>query len=71
MRLITNDPLVKRNATIGKYAAGAGLIVLLAGLLVSFYGRDNPLLQTIPLVTLIVGLATFTVILSLPGNVIV
>jgi hypothetical protein len=55
MRLVTNDPLIKRNATLGKYAAGAGLVVLLAGLLVSFYGRDNAALQMVPFVTLIVG----------------
>lgn len=55
MRLITNEALVKRNATIGKYAAGAGLVVLLAGLLVSFYGQNNPTLQLVPFLTLVVG----------------
>lgn len=55
MRLVTNEPLVKRNATIGRYGSAAGLVVLVGGLIVSFYGRDNPLLQTVPFVTLVIG----------------
>jgi hypothetical protein len=55
MRLVTNDRLIKRNATLGKYAMLAGMVVLIGGLLVSFYGRDNVYLQTVPLVALIVG----------------
>ncbi|MBM4422011.1 MAG: hypothetical protein FJ030_01300 [Chloroflexi bacterium] len=55
MRLITNEPLIKRNAAIGKYAASAGLVVLVGGLVVSFTARDNPQLQLVPFYTLIVG----------------
>lgn len=55
MRLVTNEPLVKRNANIGRYGTTAGLVVLVGGLIISFYGRDNPALQTIPFVTLVVG----------------
>jgi hypothetical protein len=55
MRLVTNEPLIKRNAAIGKYAATAGLIILIGGLAVSFFGRDNPQLQLIPFYTLIIG----------------
>ena len=55
MRLITNDPLIKRNSTIGKYATTAGLVVLLGGLVISFYGRDNATLQLVPFFTLLIG----------------
>ncbi len=55
MRLVTNDPLVKRNATLGRYGTMSGLIVLVGGLIVSFYGQSNPNLQLVPFVTLLVG----------------
>lgn len=55
MRLVTNEPLIKRNAGIGKYAATGGLIILIGGLAVSFFGRDNPQLQFIPFYTLVIG----------------
>ncbi len=55
MRLLTNAPLLKRNAAIGKYASLGGMIILLGGLVVSFYGANNPALQTIPFFTLIIG----------------
>ena len=55
MRLLTNDPLVKRNSTIGRYAMTGGLAVLVLGLIVSFFGKDNPALQLVPFVTLLIG----------------
>ncbi|HLF03105.1 MAG TPA: hypothetical protein VI547_14075 [Anaerolineales bacterium] len=57
MRLVTNDSLVKRNATIGKYAMGAGFLILIGGLLVNLnsLNNNNPALQSIPFVSLIVG----------------
>jgi len=55
MRLVTNEPLVKRNATLGRYGTTAGLVVLVGGLIISFYGKDNPTLQLIPFVTLLLG----------------
>ncbi|MEK7785223.1 MAG: hypothetical protein AAB658_07345 [Chloroflexota bacterium] len=55
MRLITNEPLIKRNAAIGKYSATGGLIVLLGGLAVSFFKQDDPQWQFVPFVTLVVG----------------
>jgi hypothetical protein len=57
MRLVTNEPLIKRNATIGNYATTAGLVVLVGGLIVSFYGRDNTsaVVQMIPFFTLLIG----------------
>jgi hypothetical protein len=53
MRLVTNESLIKRNSTIGRYASIAGLVILIGGLLVSF--RPEPQYQFIPFVTLIVG----------------
>jgi hypothetical protein len=55
MRLVTNEPLIKRNAAIGKYSATGGLIVLLGGLAVSFFKQNDPQWQFVPFVTLIVG----------------
>lgn len=53
MRLVTNDSLIKRNAAIGKYAAIGGLVILVAGLFVSF--RPEPELRLVPFVTLALG----------------
>ncbi len=36
MRLVTNETLIKRNATIGRYATGAGLVVLVSALIFNF-----------------------------------
>jgi hypothetical protein len=55
MRLVTNDSLVKRNATIGKYATIGGLGVLVLGLVINLAGRDNPALVLVPYVTLLLG----------------
>jgi len=53
MRLVTNEPLIKRNAAIGKYAMIGGMLILIGGLVVSF--RPEPQYQFVPFVTLIVG----------------
>ena len=53
MRLITNEPLIKRNAAIGKYCSIGGMLVLIGGLVVSF--RQEPEWQYIPFITLIAG----------------
>lgn len=52
MRLITNEPLIKRNAAIGKYAATSGLVILVGGLVVSLF---KPEYQFVPFITLIIG----------------
>jgi len=54
MRLITNDPLIKRNATIGKYAATGGLVVLVGGLVISLIKKE-PEWQLVPFITLVAG----------------
>jgi hypothetical protein len=71
MRLISNEPLIKRNAAIGRYTSLAGLIVLVSGLAFSILvppgGTSNlpipalndfvsrPEAQFVPLVTLLIG----------------
>ena len=57
MRTLTNQPLVKRNAMIGKYATIGGLVILVGGVVVSLNSQtqNDPLFQTIPFITLIVG----------------
>ena len=59
MRTHTNEPLVKRNAMIGKYATIGGLVILVGGVVVSVsfnnQAQTDTLFQTIPFVTLIVG----------------
>ena len=58
MKLITNERLIRRNSGIAKYASGAGLAVLLLGLLFSFgqpravAGQPAPTEMTIPLTTI-------------------
>ncbi|MBI3241079.1 MAG: hypothetical protein HYZ49_02150 [Chloroflexi bacterium] len=54
MRLITNESLIKRNATIGKYTAIGGMAVLIGGLLISLFKKE-PEWQLVPFITLIIG----------------
>lgn len=55
MRLATNEPLIRRNAAIGKYTSTAGLLILVGGLLVSFFKQNEPSWQLVPFYTLIIG----------------
>lgn len=54
-RVIDNEKLIARNTQIGRYASGAGLVVLLGGLVFSFLQRENDALYWVPLVTLLIG----------------
>lgn len=55
MRLVTNDPLIQRNASIGKYATIGGLGILVVGLIINFYTQNNPSLVVIPYISLLLG----------------
>ncbi len=55
MRLITNEKLIKRNATLGKYTVIGGLAILVGGLIVSFSKQNDPDWQLVPFYTLLVG----------------
>jgi hypothetical protein len=71
MRLVTNEPVIKRNAAIGRYASLAGLAILVSGLVFNFIAPpgatpnlpwppvnallSRPEAQYVPLVTLLVG----------------
>lgn len=52
MRLVTNEPLIKRNAFIGKASSIAGLAVLLGGLVYSFKFPEQ---SYVPFITLLIG----------------
>ncbi len=71
MRLITHESLIKRNSFIGRTASLAGLVILLAGLIISILAPpgsqpktsfaplaalvSRPEFQYLPLITLLVG----------------
>ena len=41
MRIITNENLIKRYARIGQFASLAGLVLLVAGLIISFTNQEQ------------------------------
>lgn len=42
MRIITNNPVVKRNTTVGRYASTAGIVLLVGALFVNMYALTKP-----------------------------
>lgn len=53
MRILTDKSLVKRNVAIGKYAFGAGMILLIGAFLLNLYALSRP--EDVMLVTYVFG----------------
>src|SRR5215510_16333371 len=55
MKIIKNENLIKRNSRIGQWTSLIALVVLGAGMYISFSNRTNPQMFTYSLIALIVG----------------
>lgn len=61
MRIVTNQKLVKRNSTLGRYALWAGMALLVAALVVNFLAFQRPDLIYLVLVGFFVGFTLTTI----------
>lgn len=60
MRLVSNQKLVERNVTIGKYAFGGGMVLLLGAFAVNLYALSRPNDPQIVLYAFVAFIAGFT-----------
>ena len=55
MKIIKNEKLIKRNSKIGQWTSIAALIVLGAGMYISFTNQSNPQIFTYAMIALVMG----------------
>jgi hypothetical protein len=55
MNIITNEKIIKRNTTIGRYATLVALLILVGGMYVTFAFPEDPQYVTIAFAALLVG----------------